>query len=43
MNRSRALCNRCNSGSYDSKMTNHGAQDCANDVDQDKLDMTSAP
>ncbi len=35
--------NRCNDGEYTSKFHNHGAQDCASNIDKDKLDMTSAP
>jgi len=35
--------NRCSDGTLSSKPQNHGAQDCPPSVDNDKLDMTSAP
>ena len=35
--------NRCSDGTLTSKPQNHGAQDCPPSVDNDKLDMTSAP
>jgi len=34
---------RCSDGTLSSKAQNHGGQDCPPSVDNDKLDMTSAP
>ena len=34
---------RCSDGTQTSKVNNNGAQDCPPSVDNDKLDMTSAP
>ena len=38
-----SVSHRCSDGTLDSKHMNNGAQDCPPSVDNDKLDMTSAP
>lgn len=37
------MYSECSDGTLDSKHMNNGAQDCPPSVDNDKLDMTSAP